>query len=108
MALDDFFESEVAVAVAATAALFSPRVRGTLRQGAVYGLAGVLTAGDAVGTFVRGVGRGVQRAAPATAEDAADALAAMAKGADGEAPAPAERRTRRTRTEPEPAEGVAE
>jgi hypothetical protein len=51
MALDDFgefVESEVAVAVAATAALFSPRVRGLLRGGAVYGLAGLLTAGETI------------------------------------------------------------
>ena len=37
MALEDFLDSEVAVAVAATAALASPRVRGVLRRGAVYG-----------------------------------------------------------------------
>jgi hypothetical protein len=105
--------------VAATAALFSPKVRGVLRQGAVYGLAGVLTAGDAIGSFVSGVSRGAQQAAtsaasavgttaataaatakdamPTTADEAADTLAAMA---NGETPAPTERRTRRARTEP--------
>ena len=35
MAVEDFFEPEVGIAVAATAALLSPRVRGALRQGAV-------------------------------------------------------------------------
>lgn len=126
MALDDFVESEVAIAVAATAAIFSPKVRGVLRQGAVYGLAGVMVAGDAIGSFVSGVGRGVQQGVatagtatpegttdikggaatmektPSTPEDAADALAAQAEGAEtGEATATAARRTRRTRTEDE-------
>ncbi len=68
MALDDFMESEVALAVAATAAVFSPKVRGVLRQGAVYGLAGLLVAGDAVGSFARGVGRGAQQAATSAAD----------------------------------------
>ncbi len=67
MALEDFFETEVGVAVAATALLASPRVRKVLRRGAVYGVAGVLRAGDAVTSFAKGVGRGTQQAAaPAT------------------------------------------
>jgi hypothetical protein len=60
MALDDFdafAESEVAVAVAATAALFSPRVRGLLRGGVVYGLAGLLTAGDTIFSIARSAAR---------------------------------------------------
>jgi hypothetical protein len=56
-AFDDFVESEVAVAAAATAALLSPRVRGLLRSGAVYGLAGLLTAGDTISSLVRSVVR---------------------------------------------------
>jgi hypothetical protein len=52
-AFDDFVESEVAVAAAATAALLSPRVRGLLRSGAVYGLAGLLTAGDTISSLAR-------------------------------------------------------
>jgi hypothetical protein len=52
-AFDDFVESEVAVAAAATAALLSPRVRGLLRGGAVYGLAGLLTAGDTISSLAR-------------------------------------------------------
>jgi hypothetical protein len=109
MALDDFIDSEVAVAVAATAAIMSPRVRGVLRKGAVYGLAGLLTAGDAIGTFARGVGRGAQQAASsttsaatATAEQAVDKVEAMAGGdtdtTEGTSEAP-EHRTRRGRTE---------
>jgi nucleoside phosphorylase len=57
MALDDYMESEVGVAVGATAALLSPRVRHWVRQGVVYSVAGGLTAGNAVVSGVRGVGR---------------------------------------------------
>jgi len=119
MARDDFVDSDVAIAVAATAAVLSPKVRGALRQGAVYGLAGVLAAGDALGAFVSGVGRGVHQGAAATTgaataagtdattattlEEAADALEARAAGAeapvtDDTAPPPG-RRARRTRTD---------
>jgi hypothetical protein len=62
MAVDDYLESEVAVAAAATAALLSPRVRGVMRKGLVYGTAGVMTAGDTVISAAKGVGRGAQRA----------------------------------------------
>lgn len=74
MALDDYFETEVGVAVAATAALFSPRVRRLLRRGAVYGVAGALMAGDAVTAFARGVSRSAQQVA-ASASQAASAPA---------------------------------
>lgn len=63
MELEDFVDSEVAIAVAATAAVLSPRVRGLLRTGAVYGLAGALTVGDAVSTAAGGVRRGARQAA---------------------------------------------
>ncbi len=53
MAVEDFLESEVAVAVAVTAAVLSPRVRGVLRRGLVYGVAGVLKAGDALSSTVQ-------------------------------------------------------
>ena len=66
MELDDFLETEVGVAVAATAALFSPRVRKVIRRGAVYGVAGALIAGDAITGFARGVGRGAQQVAAST------------------------------------------
>ena len=56
-AFDDFVESEVAVAAAATAALFSPRVRGLLRGGVVHGLAGLLSAGDMISSFARSAAR---------------------------------------------------
>ena len=67
MALDDYLESEVVVAVAATAAVMSPRVRGVLRRGAVYGLAGVLRAGDAISSLAHNAAPGVQHAATAAA-----------------------------------------
>jgi len=81
MALDDYVESEVAIAVAATAAIFSPRVRGVLRQGAVYGVAGLLVVGDAVGSFARGIGRGAQNAARTTADVAGTAVDATTDAA---------------------------
>jgi hypothetical protein len=61
--LDDFVESEVAVAVAATAAVLSPRVRRLARSGAVYGLAGALIAADAVTSTARGFSQGTQQGA---------------------------------------------
>ncbi len=48
MALDDYLEPEVAIAVAITAAVASPPVRKAFRKGAVYGLAGLLIARDKV------------------------------------------------------------
>jgi hypothetical protein len=55
MALEDFAESEVVVAVAVTAAVASPPVRRALRKGLVYGLAGLLKLGDTVTAAARGV-----------------------------------------------------
>lgn len=73
MEVDDFATSEIAVAVAATAALMSPRVRQTIRKGLVFGVAGVMMAGDAVASFARGVSRGAQQvtAPGGTAENGA-------------------------------------
>jgi len=83
MALDDFLESEVAIAVGATAALLSPRVRGVLRSGAVYGLAGALIAGDAVSSVARGIGRGAQQAASSAGDVAQEAAGAASGAAQG-------------------------
>jgi hypothetical protein len=55
MALEDFAESEVVIAVAVTAAVASPPVRRALRKGLVYGLAGLLKFGDTVTAAARGV-----------------------------------------------------
>ena len=84
MALDDFLESEVAIAVGATAAVLSPRVRGLLRSGAVYGVAGALIAGDAVASVARGAGRGARHAAASAggvAQEAASAAGGVAQSA---------------------------
>jgi hypothetical protein len=81
MALDDFndfVESEVAVAVAATAALFSPRVRGLLRGASVYGLAGLLTAGETIFSFARSAvrfARGAQQGSMTAAQGLEDITA---------------------------------
>ena len=67
------------LAIAVTAAVFSPRVRQVLHRGAVHGLAGVLIAGDAVTSFARGVGRGLQEASTAAPrQDTAEQPAASA------------------------------
>jgi hypothetical protein len=75
MALDDFVESEVAVAVAAAAALASPRVRGVLRRGAVYGLAGLMTASDTISSFARAMANGAQQGSTTAAQGLQDITA---------------------------------
>jgi hypothetical protein len=66
MAVDDFMEPEVAIAVAVTAAVASPPVRKVLRRGLVYGLAGILTAGDKIAGAAREIAHSAQQtAAPA-------------------------------------------
>lgn len=62
MAIEEYLESEVAVAVAATAIALTPRARRLLRRGVVYGLAGALRAGDAIASFGRATARGAQDA----------------------------------------------
>jgi len=67
MAVQDFLESEVAVAVAVTAAALSPRVRGVVRRGLVYGVAGVLKAGDALSSAVQSAAAAAQHAEDSSA-----------------------------------------
>lgn len=74
----DYMKPEVGVAVAVTAALTSPRVRGILRRGAVYGMAGVLMAGDVIASAARSTTRAAQKAA-ASAESAGQAATEQAK-----------------------------
>lgn len=75
--MDDYLTPEAGVVAAATAAVLSPRVRGALRRGAVYGLAGALKVGDSLASFSRGVERGVRggieqaKAAPVEPAEAA-------------------------------------
>ena len=73
MDFEDFLEPEIAITATVAAALFSPRGRHWLRQGLVYGTAGVLMAGDAVTSFVRSVGQGAQRAGATMTEGMAQA-----------------------------------
>ena len=54
-------DRDVGVAVAATAAVFSPRTRSVVRKGAVYGLAGALKVGDVVASTTRGAFRGARQ-----------------------------------------------
>jgi len=83
MALEDYLESEVVVAVAATAAVLSPRVRGMLRCGAVYGLAGVLRAGDAISSAAPTVSQGAQQAAASAASTVQDVAGQARAAAEG-------------------------
>jgi hypothetical protein len=63
MALDDYLEPEVMIAVAVTAAVASPPVRKVMRRGLVYGLAGMLTLGDKLAAGARTVAHEVQQRA---------------------------------------------
>jgi hypothetical protein len=85
MAIEDYLDPEVGVAVAVSAVVFSPPVRRVVRRGAVFGLAGIMMAGDALTTLVGGIGRGVRQVTPALAT--ADA-AAGAGAVPTETPAP--------------------
>lgn len=67
MKAEDFAEPEIAVTAAVTAALFSPGVRRLIRKGLIYGMAGILTAGDTLASFAKGVTHGVQNTTTATA-----------------------------------------
>jgi hypothetical protein len=68
MELEDYLEPEIAVTAAVTAAVFSPRGRQFLRRGAVYGIAGVLIAGDAITSFVRNIGQGLRQVGASASE----------------------------------------
>lgn len=92
MALEDFLESEVGIAVAATALVLSPQVRGWLRKGAVYVLASGIRLGDAVSGAAQGV---AQQAQQATSDGATSVQQAVT-----EAPATA-RSGRTVRPKPE-------
>jgi len=73
MALDDFVDPEVGIAVAATALAFSPRVRNVVRRGLVVGLAGVMKAADSVGGAARNVAGEAQNAVATTVSEAQSA-----------------------------------
>lgn len=78
MALEDFVEPEVGIAVAATAAVMSPRVRGAMRRGAVLGLAGILKATDSISASARNMAQQAQQAT-SNATNGAQEMASEAK-----------------------------
>ena len=83
MAAKDVMKPQVAVAVAVTAAISSPRIRKLVRRGMVYGVAGALMAGDAV----RSAARAAQEAAASAAREetkAADPTEAHPAGKDAQ------------------------
>ncbi|HEU4563837.1 MAG TPA: hypothetical protein VFS05_04270 [Gemmatimonadaceae bacterium] len=89
MAMDDYVDSKVGLAMVAgtvAATIFSPRTREVLHRGAVYGLAGVLRAGDAMSALARGIRRGMSGAGTA-----------MVGAAEGEQPVAAARPATRRR-----------
>jgi hypothetical protein len=89
-------EREVGAAVAATAVALSPRARRLARQGAVYGLAGAIKAGDVVLSTARGAMRGAQQGVSGREDGGAEKAAPEPPAAPEAAPTP--RRTTRTRT----------
>jgi len=105
MALEDYLEPEVAVTAVVTAAVFSPRARKLIRRGAVYGLAGILMAGDAIASFTRSVSQGVEDAG-ASASQAVQNAANQTKTATSTA-SPAQRRTSQTKASTEGGGGEA-
>ena len=106
MALEDYLEPEVGLAVAVTAAVASPKVRGALRRGAVYGLAGLLKAGDAVSALAQGVRRGAREAVAENTDGASSAEATVAADAPVVVVAePADAPHKRTRKPSEAANG---
>jgi hypothetical protein len=73
LGLDDLVSTETAFVATATAAIFSPRTRETLRRGAVLGVAGVMKAGDVAYAAARGVARGVRSESPAGSSSSGNA-----------------------------------
>lgn len=89
MALEDYVESEVAVAVAAAAALLSPRVRGLVRRGAVIGLTALFTVGDALASTGQDVARST-RLGPSTGGPGLQDIINRSAGDQGTAERPGE------------------
>jgi Tfp pilus assembly ATPase PilU len=64
MDLDEVPEAEVAVAVAVTAVLASPKVRRFIRRGAVYGLAALLASGSGMAEATQSLSRSFRSGTP--------------------------------------------
>jgi hypothetical protein len=86
LGLDDLMSTESAVVAAATAAVFSPRTRETLRRGAVLGVTGAFKVGDVVAGAARGATRGIR------GDEQAPTSAGRTNGGTGTAPATAKPR----------------
>ena len=114
MEIEDFAEPEIAVTAVLTAALFSPRARKVMRKGLVYGMAGVLAAGDVVTSFAKSVGQGVQQAGEAAVQEARKTVEQAreeekkAEVSAGGEPTPAPRRKTAAKTESAKATASAE
>ena len=63
--VEAYLEPEVGILVAATATLLSPQVRRVVRRGAIYGLTGLLAAGEVAVAVARRLGPG-SKAPPAS------------------------------------------
>ena|ERR687896_625808 len=94
MAADDYIDEKVGVAVAASAAVFSPKVRNLLHRGAVIGVSGVLTATDTVAGFLRGLWSGVRSPDGAGAEEEMDEERPVASRREGNGAQTARKRKR--------------
>ena len=92
---DDLIDEKVGVAVAASAVVFSPRVRGVLHRGAVLGVSGVLMAADAVSGFVRGLKAGVSNGGTGNGKPAREGVEEDLNEAGEGNGSPAARRRRR-------------
>ncbi len=81
MEFEDYLEPEVAIAATVAAVVFSPKGRQLLRRGAVYGLAGILVAGDSIASLARGAGQGFKAAGTSAAHLTSSAVQKAKAGA---------------------------
>ncbi len=81
MAFEDYLEPEIAVTAAVTAVVFSASGRKFLRRGAVYGLTGILVAGDAIASAARSVGQGVKSASASATQATSNVMQQAKAGA---------------------------
>lgn len=72
MEVEDYLEPEVAVTAVVAAAIFSPKARKLIRKGAVYGLSGLLVAGDVLTSVGKSIGQGASAAASQAATGTTD------------------------------------
>lgn len=80
-----------------TAAVMSERTRKVLRRGIVYGLAGAISAGDAVVSAAKGVAHSAEEVASSAGDLASDLVGEAQKarhGTSSDGPAPAARQRR--------------